>query len=183
MCVACNHSHPTGSCPLKIAGVELCPLCGVAHYGIARQCPHIKSETMVRLMLEQLRNSPEDRQIVEAASKYLKGVKGHLVQNKKKAREHAEAKTKGTHDPMQPVGQASYGGHGLGQPTQYGIPAQITTATNGLSMYGQLEAVRNAPKYPPYPKFSAMAAAGSNGAMPPESEKDVEQRLLEAFGA
>jgi chromodomain-helicase-DNA-binding protein 4 len=55
-------------------------------------CPHIKSETMVRLMLEMLRQSPEPRELVEAAAKYLKGVKGHLVASKRKARELMEAR-------------------------------------------------------------------------------------------
>jgi chromodomain-helicase-DNA-binding protein 4 len=142
MCQACNHSHPTGSCPLKIAGVELCPLCGVAHYGIARQCPHIKSETRVKLMLDQLRNSPEDRQLVDAASKYLKGVKGHLVQNKKNARKQAEAKAKGLQYPsMLPIGSA------VQTTIDQSQPAQVSNS--GPSMYGQLEAARGSVKYPP----------------------------------
>jgi Chromatin remodeling factor Mit1 C-terminal Zn finger 2 len=91
-CVACRRRHPVGSCPLKLAGVELCPLCALPHFGFARVCPHIKSETMVRLMLETLRQSPEPRELVEAAAKYLKGVKGHLVANKRKARELLEAR-------------------------------------------------------------------------------------------
>jgi hypothetical protein len=41
---------------------------------------------MVRLMLETLKDSPEPHHIVEAATKYLRGVKGHLVQGKKRAR-------------------------------------------------------------------------------------------------
>jgi chromodomain-helicase-DNA-binding protein 4 len=70
-----------------MAGVEFCPLCAQAHYGFAHVCPHIKSETMVSLMLETLKSSPEPRELVEAATKYLHGVKGHLVHIKKKARE------------------------------------------------------------------------------------------------
>jgi hypothetical protein len=63
----------------------VCSLCGTAHYGIARTCPHIRSEHMVRLMIDALRYSPERREYVDVALKYLKGVKGHLVAAKKKA--------------------------------------------------------------------------------------------------
>lgn len=90
-CPACRQEHPRGACPLKIAGVEHCGLCGLAHYGIARTCPHIRSETQVRDMIEALKNSPEKRELVEAAMKYLRGVKGTLVQQKKRDREKAMA--------------------------------------------------------------------------------------------
>jgi hypothetical protein len=40
-------------------------------------------------MLEALKNSPEDKKLVEIAAKYLRGVKGTLVQQKKKDREKA----------------------------------------------------------------------------------------------
>ncbi|KAF2749588.1 hypothetical protein M011DRAFT_420044 [Sporormia fimetaria CBS 119925] len=88
-CAACRQQHPRGACPLKVAGVEHCNLCGLAHYGVSRTCPHIRSETQVREMIEALKNSPEKREHVELALKYLRGVKGHLVQAKKKERERA----------------------------------------------------------------------------------------------
>ena len=47
-CIACKTFHPIGACPLKLAGVEVCNLCGIAHFGAARVCPHIQSETQVR---------------------------------------------------------------------------------------------------------------------------------------
>lgn len=47
-CVACQSNHRVGSCPLKAAGVEHCNLCGMAHFGHARVCPHIQSETQVQ---------------------------------------------------------------------------------------------------------------------------------------
>lgn len=46
-CLACRSFHPLGQCPLKLAGVEHCNLCGMAHFGSARVCPHIQSETQV----------------------------------------------------------------------------------------------------------------------------------------
>ncbi|KAF2874432.1 PHD/FYVE-zinc-finger like domain-containing protein [Massariosphaeria phaeospora] len=89
MCSACHKSHPKGACELKIAGAELCGLCGLAHFGHARTCPHIKSETQVRDMLQALKNSPEKKELVDAATKYLRGVKGTLVQQKKRDKEKA----------------------------------------------------------------------------------------------
>lgn len=123
---------------------------------------------MVRLMLDQLRNSPEDRQIVEAANKYLKGVKGHLVRDKRKARELAEAKAKGLPYPN------------TASAPQYTGPNLLSAANGGNSMYGQLEAARNAVKYPPYPRYGEVSSGATP--KPTENERDVEQRLMEAFG-
>lgn len=93
MCHACKQSHPRGACPLKVAGVEHCGLCGLAHFGYGRTCPHIRSETQVRDMLQALKSSPEKKELVDAAVKYLRGVKGTLVQQKKKDKEKAMIKT------------------------------------------------------------------------------------------
>jgi chromodomain-helicase-DNA-binding protein 4 len=89
-CYVCQQRHPSGACPLKIAGAEHCGLCGLAHFGHARTCPHIRSETQVRDMLAALKNSPEKKELVDAAMKYLRGVKGSLVQQKKSDRAKAE---------------------------------------------------------------------------------------------
>ncbi|KAL6707679.1 hypothetical protein ACN47E_003800 [Coniothyrium glycines] len=91
ICPACHKNHPQGACELKVAGVEHCGLCGLAHYGHSRTCPHIKSETQVREMLAALKNSPEKKELVDLAVKYLRGVKGTLVQQKKRDREKAAA--------------------------------------------------------------------------------------------
>jgi hypothetical protein len=92
ICAACHKNHPPGACSLKQAGVEHCGLCGLAHFGHSRTCPHIKSETQVREMIRALKNSNEERGLVEVAMRYLRGVKGTLVQGKKREREKAEAK-------------------------------------------------------------------------------------------
>ena len=89
VCPACHKEHPQGACPLKVAGVEHCGLCGLAHYGVGRTCPHIKSETQVREMLLALKSSPESKELIDLATKYLRGVKGTLVQAKKKEKEKA----------------------------------------------------------------------------------------------
>jgi chromodomain-helicase-DNA-binding protein 4 len=90
-CPACHKQHPQGACELKAAGVEHCNLCGIAHFGHSRTCPHIRSETQVRAMLEALKNSNEPKSIVEQATRYLRGVKGTLVQQKKRNQEKAAA--------------------------------------------------------------------------------------------
>ncbi|USW53932.1 Putative mit1 Zn finger 2 [Septoria linicola] len=90
-CRACTRHHPVGSCPIKIAGVEFCNLCGMAHYGHARVCPHIQSETQVRAMLEALKYSNEPEHLVNEARRYLRGLKGNLVQLKKRKEEQQHA--------------------------------------------------------------------------------------------
>ncbi|CAD0024507.1 unnamed protein product [Aureobasidium pullulans] len=78
-----THS-PLGSCPLKLAGVEHCGLCGLAHYGFSRICPHINSETQVREMIQAVKSSSEAGHLKAETMKYLTGLKGTLVQKKKK---------------------------------------------------------------------------------------------------
>ena len=80
---ACGTPHEIGHCPIKLAGPEFCNLCGLAHFGISRTCPHIQSETQVRAMLQALKQSTEPRALVQEATKYLNGVKGTLGQSKK----------------------------------------------------------------------------------------------------
>ncbi|KAI9663859.1 MAG: hypothetical protein M1821_007349 [Bathelium mastoideum] len=89
-CPACSLPHPRGSCPLKLAGTELCPLCGLAHFGDVRACPHMNSETQVREMLAALRDSPESKELVTEVKKYLRGRKGNLVQRKRAERHKRE---------------------------------------------------------------------------------------------
>lgn len=106
ICEACQKQHPTGACELKVSGVEHCGLCGLAHFGHARTCPHIRSETQVRAMLEALKSSPEKKELVDLAMKYLRGVKGTLVQQKKRDKEkHAEMRANGGTGPLVRTGQ------------------------------------------------------------------------------
>jgi hypothetical protein len=88
----CDTFHEVGSCPLKLCGVEHCGLCGYAHFAGASECPHLNSETQVRLMLIALKESTEDKELVDAATAYLRGRKGTLVRSKKeKAAKAAKA--------------------------------------------------------------------------------------------
>ncbi|KAL6238133.1 hypothetical protein BDW75DRAFT_247800 [Aspergillus navahoensis] len=83
-CFVCGRVHPMGSCPLKIAGVEHCGLCGLAHYGQARTCPHLRSELQVSRMIEALKQSNEDRHLVALAKKYVYGIKCDLSQRERR---------------------------------------------------------------------------------------------------
>ncbi|CAI6326909.1 unnamed protein product [Periconia digitata] len=142
-CPACRTQHPRGACELKASGVEHCGLCGLAHFGFARTCPHIRSETQVRAMLEALKSSPEKKEIVDAATKYLRGVKGHLVQLKKKEKDRSagisgpavrpsiqqqythQAPPASAYGASQPVATIGYGGtnvHGYGSPYAPQVP-------------------------------------------------------------
>lgn len=131
-CRACAQHHPVGSCPLKIAGVEFCNLCGMAHYGHARVCPHIQSETQVstfhetrdslltsrqvRAMLEALKYSNEPEHLVNEARRYLRGLKGNLVQLKKRKEEQQHAQREAAYAAQQQQ-QHTY------NPAGYSVPA------------------------------------------------------------
>ncbi|EPS33346.1 hypothetical protein PDE_08308 [Penicillium oxalicum 114-2] len=73
-CIACDRYHLLGRCRLKMAGYEHCPLCGLAHLGGRRTCPHLHSEDQIRLMLQALQQSPESRDLVTLAKKYVRGI-------------------------------------------------------------------------------------------------------------
>lgn len=84
-CLACSNIHPVGYCPMKLAGVEHCGLCGMAHYGsgFSRNCPHLKSITQCRAMLEALKSSTEPPETVKQAKRYVVGILGDLNRRRK----------------------------------------------------------------------------------------------------
>lgn len=82
-CRACGEFHALGWCRLKIANVEYCGLCGMAHIGAGRTCPHFNDETQVATMLNTLKESTESRDLVEQAVKYLRQVRGDLAWRKR----------------------------------------------------------------------------------------------------
>ncbi|KXT16455.1 hypothetical protein AC579_1772 [Pseudocercospora musae] len=127
-CRACVRRHEVGSCPLKIAGVEHCNLCGIAHFGQARVCPHIQSETQVRQMIEALKYSNEPEHLVNEARRYLRGLKGNLVQLKKqKELKQQQAQYGGVGPSMQ---QNSWAPQPQPQGTAYGVPAWSAVGGN-----------------------------------------------------
>lgn len=102
-CLACSVRHPPGSCPLKLAGVEFCGLCGLAHYGsgLPKSCPHLNSVTQCRIMLETLKSSPEPKEHIETAKKYIVGVIARLKLKKKQKRSEA-SRSLGALQPSEP---------------------------------------------------------------------------------
>ena len=108
-CAACETHHRSGSCPLKKAGVEYCPLCGIAHYGRGRICPHINSITQLQLMHEAIKHSPEPLELKELAKKKVTGLIGSIRQ---KRRLEAEAKAAKENQALRQSGQ-----HGTNLPT------------------------------------------------------------------
>ena len=91
-CIACQHYHQPGSCPLKLAGVEHCGLCGIAHYGRQRTCPHLTSVTQLRLMVEAIKKSTEAQDIKDLAKKRVVGLIGSINQAKRQAQEAKKQK-------------------------------------------------------------------------------------------
>lgn len=92
-CIACNSVHVQGSCPLKIAGVEFCGLCGQAHFGAGfrKSCNHLHSIEQCQLMLEALKGSPDDREHKDMVKKYLVGIIGNLRHDKKMEQQKRES--------------------------------------------------------------------------------------------
>jgi chromodomain-helicase-DNA-binding protein 4 len=73
-----------GWCRLKVAGIEHCGLCGLAHVGHGRTCPHLNSEVQVATLLGTLKESTESREQIELATKFLRMIRSDLVQRKRK---------------------------------------------------------------------------------------------------
>ena len=92
-CLACGKRHQQGQCPIKLAGAEQCPLCGLHHFGKGRSCPALQEISAIDKMLRDLKNSPESKEVIENATKYLRGVKGDLARRQRvqKEKEYARA--------------------------------------------------------------------------------------------
>ena len=86
-CLACTQYHRPGFCPLMLAGVERCELCGIAHFGFQRNCPHLTSVTQLRLMMEAIKNSSEPQDIKDLAKKRVVGLIGSINQARRQENE------------------------------------------------------------------------------------------------
>lgn len=118
-CIACHEKHATGYCPLKVAGVEHCNLCGLAHYGVARTCPHLNSVTQLRVMVEAIKQSPESQELKDLAKKRIVGIIGDLNQRKRKKHQAQLAQEQLLTSASKTVYQKpNGGGYSL-----YGVPA------------------------------------------------------------
>lgn len=135
-CVACDGFHAVGYCPLKAAGVEYCGLCGLAHYGHQRTCPHLNSEMQVRTMLQTLKNSTEPKPLIELAVKHLRGIVGDLTRRKKLQEAKAQAKAQGQQQQQPPP-------HGQAPPNHLNLPPQY--------------------QQPSHPQYQQLALDGAQG--------------------
>lgn len=103
-CSACGENHPMGWCRLKVAGVEHCGLCGIAHLGHGRTCPHLNDNRQVGILLQTLKESTESRELIEQATKYLRSIRGDLMNRKRlqelKEQQHAVAQDTRNYPPM-----------------------------------------------------------------------------------
>lgn len=99
-CLACTQYHRPGSCPLMLAGVEHCELCGIAHFGFQRNCPHLTSITQLRMMMDAIKNSTEPQDIKDLAKKRVVGIIGSL--NSTRRHEQEARKQSGAVQPVAP---------------------------------------------------------------------------------
>ena len=91
-CPACTQRHPAGYCPLKLAGADKCPLCGIVHFGDGPVCPHLRSEQQVRAMMAAVERNAEAQGVREAALAYLRRRLACLARQDDRGIEKAEPK-------------------------------------------------------------------------------------------
>lgn len=103
-------------------------------------------------MLEALKHSPEPRHLVEAATKYLRGVKGNLVRRKVKEAEKRDGVALAGNPNGAPSAPASLAWHtpntiaptrDLAHAHGMGMNGQRTTVTNGNDMATLEDRIRN----------------------------------------
>ena len=82
-CQACGNEHLPGQCPLRSQSLTVCPGCGYVHLHGTRTCPLFWEEEYVTLLQERLKESTEDRRLIESAAEYVRGVKGDLRRKSK----------------------------------------------------------------------------------------------------
>ncbi|KAJ6014535.1 hypothetical protein N7540_009126 [Penicillium herquei] len=138
VCMVCHTDHLIGRCPVKEAGVEHCPLCGLPHLGGRRICPHFHSRVQIQRMMDALRCSNENPQTIASAKRYLQGVLSHLTVQERRS------------SSMQPstLNDSSSAG-----PVQYQVGIPGLQAPPGSSQHPQ----RNLPQQ--NPEQSALAFA------------------------
>ncbi|KAK6500203.1 hypothetical protein TWF481_010552 [Arthrobotrys musiformis] len=89
-CKLCTNTHMPGECPLRYQPIELCQLCGMAHFGEGPTCPHLGSVTQVSAMLNTIKESEEPANLQAIAKNYLRNRKGAVVQHRKLKKAKAE---------------------------------------------------------------------------------------------
>ena len=83
-CLICSNRHVPGHCPLREIQPQQCPLCGFHHIHHRRTCPLLGDLDAVKEIQKKLKESTEDRAVLDAAVTFIRGVKGGLDRKKKK---------------------------------------------------------------------------------------------------
>jgi Chromatin remodeling factor Mit1 C-terminal Zn finger 2 len=83
-CLICSNRHVPGHCPLREIQPQQCPLCGFHHIHHRRTCPLLADLDAVKEIQKKLKESTEDRAVLDAAVTFIRGVKGGLDRKKKK---------------------------------------------------------------------------------------------------
>ena len=112
-------------------------LCGLPHYGHARTCPHIGSVTQLRLMVDALKQSPEQADLIALAKKKVVGVIGSINQEKRRKEQQLKGGVQQVstpeHQQLPPVdgAKAVHPSAGMGHPPQdVGSPPVGTSQTH-----------------------------------------------------
>ncbi|KAJ5706925.1 hypothetical protein N7488_006726 [Penicillium malachiteum] len=132
VCIVCNMYHALGQCPVKEAGVEHCPLCGLPHLGGRRICPHFNSRVQIQRMMDALRCSNEHPQLIASAKRYLQGVLSHLTVQERRS-SSMQPSAPNVSSPVGPV------------QSQVPVPVPVLQAPSGPSQHPQ----RNPPQQNP----------------------------------
>lgn len=86
-CADCRTIHDRAGCPKTLPGNrkprEYCGICGIAHFGVSKSCPHLANETQLRLLLDALRDSNEIPARKIEVEKYLRKQLADRVRAKK----------------------------------------------------------------------------------------------------
>lgn len=84
-CRLCRKLHKPGECSLRQVEIEQCPACGYNHFHVRRTCPLLDDVDYIEAMYERLKESTEDQQVLDAAKRYLTGVRAALALRKRTA--------------------------------------------------------------------------------------------------
>jgi hypothetical protein len=84
-CAACNSVHLRGNCVVKDRLVEHCSRCGLAHFAISWNCPHLGHEVQIRHILDTLCRTKEPKTELQAVINRLRQELFLRAQSKKQS--------------------------------------------------------------------------------------------------
>jgi len=85
VCIACGTVHPGGRCPLRFGTLSECPGCTYVHFHGIRTCPLFREKEYLDLLLNRLKESTEDKALIESARAYVRGIRADYARHRKKA--------------------------------------------------------------------------------------------------